>query len=134
MAPPAARDFSLVIGGPFDNLLQQLRLPSHGLLNTEHRAAAFVVITWLPLLVLALAQGVAFGSLVRIPLLYDYSVYGRFLFGLPLLIIAEMAIDPALRRAICAFVDAGLVRETEMRPFEAALEKTARLRDARGQN
>jgi hypothetical protein len=62
--------------------------------------------------------------------LYDYSVYGRFLVSLPLLILAEALIDPSLRHALCGFVNARLVTAREIPEFEAALKRTVRLKDA----
>jgi hypothetical protein len=123
-------DFSLVIGGPFYKFLARLGIGIPSLPNTQKRIAVLVIITWLPLLALSLVQGLAFGPRVRIPLLFDYSVYGRFLVGLPLLIIAEVVIDPALRRAVRSFVASGLVQETELAEFQSALDRAARMRDS----
>jgi hypothetical protein len=122
------RDFSLVIGGPFYKLLRRVGLGT--LRNIRRRAAVFAAITWLPLVALSLAQGVAFGKQIQIPLLSDFAVYGRFLICLPLLILAEAFIDPALNRAVGNFVNSELVQETEMSDFRSALERTARLRDS----
>lgn len=60
-----ASNFSLVTGGPFYNLLQRLGLGLRGLPNTKRRAGAIVVITWVPLVILSLVQGLAFGTLPR---------------------------------------------------------------------
>lgn len=77
-----------------------------------------------------MAEGVAFGKQVQIPLLSDFAIYGRFLICLPLLILAEAFIDPALNRAVCNFVNSGLIRESEMSDLHLDLERTARLRDS----
>jgi hypothetical protein len=124
------RDFSLVIGGPFCQLLRRVGLGRSTLPNIRRRAAIFAVITWIPLLALSQAQGVAFGKQVQIPLLSDFAIYGRFLICVPLLILAEAFIDSALNRGVSNFVNSGLIREAEMSDFESAIERTARLRDS----
>ncbi|MGA3211120.1 MAG: hypothetical protein ABSD20_07410 [Terriglobales bacterium] len=127
---PEIEDFSLVIGGPFYKLLLRLGLGLRTLPNIQRRAVAVMLITWVPLAGLALAQGVAFGKQVQIPLFYDLAVYGRFLICVPLWFIAEAFIDPSLNAAVQSFVKSGLVRKAEMPDFLLALEQTARLRDA----
>jgi len=67
--------------------------------NVWRRIIALMALIWLPLLVLSFSEGLAFGHEVRIPFLYDLAMYGRFLLGLPLLLFAELEIDPAIRQA-----------------------------------
>ena len=122
--------FSVVIGGPvYDFLMRhgivRLRLP-----NVMRRVGAFVAITWLPLFFLSLTGGVAFGDKVRIPLLYDFAVNGRLLLALPLMLLAEIVIDPAIRSAVQEFIQSGLVQETEFPGFETVLQKIQALRDS----
>jgi hypothetical protein len=123
-------NFSIVVGGPVYDLLLRAGLLRFGLPNIMRRVVALVAITWLPLLVLALKEGVAFGHRVMVPLLYDYATYGRFLVGLPLLMLAEAVIDPAIQRSVHEFVSAGIVPESEVPGFEQVLRRTQRLRDA----
>jgi hypothetical protein len=46
--------------------------------------------TWFPLLVLSLLQGLAIGHGGRIPFLYDLAAYTRFLVAIPLLILGKV--------------------------------------------
>src|ERR1700757_4616086 len=101
--------FSIVIGGPIYDFLLRMGLMQMGLPNVLRRIALLVAVTWLPLLVLSMKDGLAFGDQVTIPFLSDFAVYGRFLLGLPLLILAEIIIDPAIRQAVAEFVNARLV-------------------------
>jgi hypothetical protein len=87
-------------------------------------------VTWLPLLLLSLWEGVAFGHQVRIPFLYDMTMYGRLLVGLPLLLYAELWIDPAIRQAVSEFVDARLVPDQELPEFESILRRVQQMRDS----
>ena len=124
-----ADDFSIVVGGPVYDFLLRIGL-AHRLPNILRRIVLFVAITWLPLLILALKDGVAFGHKVAIPFLYDFSVYGRLLLGLPILIVAEVVIDPGIRRAVKEFLDAGLIQEGERPKFDSVLRRVQRLRDS----
>src|SRR5215467_3632472 len=103
-SPLPLDDFSIVVGGPVYDFLLRVGLVRIGLPNILRRIAALVALTWLPLLLLSLKDGFAFGHQVRIPLLYDFSMYGRFLLGLPLLMLAEIVIDPTIRRSVQEFV------------------------------
>src|SRR5574341_1450488 len=116
-------DFSLVIGGPFYRLL----IRSHMIETESHhayrRAILFVLITWLPLLVLSALQGVAVGNTVKVPFLFDIAANTRFLIGGPLLIIAEIVIDPRTKAIVKHFVNSGLIREEDLKDFEFTLKE-----------
>lgn len=124
------QNFSIVVGGPVYDLLLRLGLMRHGLPNILRRMVAVIALTWVPLLLLSLRDGAAFGDQVQIPLLSDFSIYGRLVFGLPLLLLAEIVIDPAIRRGVAEFVDARFVRDQELPKFESILRKVQRLRDS----
>jgi hypothetical protein len=92
--PPSSRaDFSLIAGGPTHRLQQRLGLITPRSLNLARRAALSMLLTWVLLLVLSAAQGLAIGHDVRIPFLYDFAAYARFLVAIPLLILAEGLIE-----------------------------------------
>jgi len=127
--PSIADRFSLVIGGPFYRALARTGLVEPEP-NLRIRIPVFVLLTWVPLLALSLAKGTAIGSRTNITLLRDFSVYGRFLLGLPLLIIAEVVIDPWIQRVVSIFKTSGIVRKEDLPAYYAALAKTKRLRDS----
>jgi hypothetical protein len=127
---PLARDFSIVVGGPVYDFLLRIGLVRFGLPNVVRRIFALILITWFPLLALSLGPGLAIGHRVTIPLLSDFATYGRLLLTLPLLLLAEVVIDPAIRRAIEEFVDTGIVQGEEFPEFEEVLRKVQRLRDS----
>lgn len=124
------RNFSIVVGGPAYDFLMRFRLVHLSLPNVLRRIVALVAVTWLPLLLLSLIDGLAFGHQVKIPFLYDFSMYGRFLLALPLLLVAEIVIDPAIRLALAEFVDARFVKDQELPDFENVLRNIQRLRDS----
>jgi hypothetical protein len=129
-AKAAARNFSIVVGGPVYDFFLRIGLVRRGLPNVRPRVIAFVAIAWLPLLVLSIKDGLAIGDRVTIPLLLDFSTYGRLLLALPLLLLAEVVIDPAIRSAVEEFVDEGIVPESEYPAFENVLHRVQRWRDS----
>jgi hypothetical protein len=124
----AADTSSLVTGGPFYRAIRRIGLSERG--RTINRIVVCLALTWLPLLLLCLAKGTAWGNKVKIPLLHDYSIYGRFLVALPLLIAAEAFIDPFIRRVLSTFNSSGIIKEGDLPAYRAAVEKLARWRDS----
>ena len=123
-------DFSLVAGGPAHWLQQRLGLIKPGAPNLARRAAFSVLLTWVPLLVLSAAQGLAIGDKVRIPFLHDFAVYTPFLVAIPLLILAEGPIERRVAEVVTHFVHSGLVPEDSLPGYELALDRGRRLRDS----
>ncbi len=121
---------SIVTGGPIYDFLERIGLIRYDLPNVMRRIIALVAITWLPLFLLSLKDGVAFGSRVKLPFLYDFSMYGRFLLSLPLLLLAEIVIDPAIRVGVAEFVRGGIVQDLQFQDFENILRKVQKLRDS----
>jgi hypothetical protein len=130
VAESAVANFSIVVGGPIYDSLRRIGLLRQSLPSISRRIVALIAITWLPLLLLSLKEGLAFGHRVRIPFLYDFAMYGRFLLGLPLLLLAEILIDPAIRQALGEFVDVGLMPDGELPAFENVLRGAQHLRDS----
>ena len=72
-------DFSLVLGGPLFQLLRRAHLCGDVAELVWRRVIALALITWLPLLVLSIAEGHAWGDSVKVPFLLDVDVHARFL-------------------------------------------------------
>ena len=121
--------FSLVQGGLIYRAQVATNMAMPDRAGVAKRALLSILITWVPLLILSLIQGRAFGSHVRIPFLYDIAAGIRFLIGLPLLIIAEVLIDPRINHAVRHFVRSGLVTTEELPAFEQAILRMNKLRD-----
>ena len=130
IAESAVKTFSIVVGGPVYDLLLRFHLVRQTLPNVGRRIAGLLAIMWLPLLLLSLKDGLAFGHQVRIPLLYDFTVYGRLVIAIPLLLYAEILIDPRIRQAVAEFVDARLVPDQGLPEFESVLRKVQQMRDS----
>jgi hypothetical protein len=122
--------FSLVQGGPIYRFQVAIRMALPDRTGVAKRAFLTTLITWLPLLFLSILQGRAFGSQVQVPFLRDIAVNVRFLLGLPLLVLAEVVIDPKLNDCVKHLLKSGLVNITQRPAFEEAISRTMRLRDA----
>ncbi len=125
----AANCFSITRGGPLHWLLVRIGLAGDERRQVIRRTVFAVLVTWLPLLVLSLIQGQAYGSQTTIPFLKDVAVNVRFLIAVPILILAELGIDQKWRTLVLEFLRSGLVTEKELPSFEAVVERTIRLRD-----
>jgi hypothetical protein len=124
-----ADNFSLTQGGFVYRFLLRMGAIAKRRHLVVSRMIAGILLTWLPLLVLSLEEGLAYGNEIRIPFLLDIAANVRFLIALPLLITAETGIDYQLRRVVIHFVESGLVSEHDLGSFEGVLERVTRLRD-----
>jgi hypothetical protein len=124
-------ELSLMEGGPGGALMKRLRLirPELGAASAR-TAIGLAAITWLPLLVFSLFEGLALGG-ARIPFLYDLAAYVRFMVAVPVLVLAEIPIGIRLRAIAMHFLDAGLVREGDQKQFASSVFDTVRFYDWR---
>ena len=126
------RDTSLFLfqGGPYFKLLRHARL-----IDLDHdeawRAAALsVFITWVPLAVLTLAQGLLIGDGVQVPFLLAIKAHARLLVAIPLLILAEPIVNRRWSMAANHFVRSNMVPQDEIPRFMVAIGKAGRMRDS----
>jgi hypothetical protein len=126
---PETEDFSLVLGGPLYQLLRRSRLSDNALELVYRRMVFFAVITWLPMLILSFAQGLALGGR-QLPFLYDIDSHCRFLVALPLLIYAELIVHVRMRRIVAQFLERGLILPEQRERFLAIIESTKRIRNS----
>ena len=128
MKEPA--DFSLVLGGPLFQLFRRTRLAGDSLQNSRRRVVALALLAWLPLLLLSLAQGLAWGDSVALPFLYDADVHARLLIALPLLVLAEPIAHGRMRDVIRQFVERNLLPDAAQAKLDSAIDSAMRLRDS----
>lgn len=91
------------------------------------RATAVAAIMWLPLAILAAAEGYALTDLPRESFLRDFVAYSRYLIAGPALILSEGVYLPKLGRVLRHFEHAGFVREADRRAFDRLATSTVSL-------
>lgn len=122
-------NFSLVLGGPLFQLLMRLKLitPAFGLL--KKRVIVITLLAWLPLLVLSLVDGKAWGS-EGMTFLYDIETQARFLVALPLLIIAELLVHKRMRLIVQQFVERNIITKKRLSRFREIITSAMKLRNS----
>ena len=121
--------FSLVQGGPLFQLLLRIGLvePSMGLLT--RRILVISGVAWLPLLVLTIASGHAFGG-SGISFSEDIAAHVRLLLCLPLLLAAEVIVHNRIRITVGQFRERGIVPDDQSAAFDGAIAMAMRLRNS----
>jgi hypothetical protein len=100
----AQLDFSLTEGGPGTALMKRLHLtrPEMGA-GSARTALILMALIWLPLCVLSLIEGLAFGG-VKLPFFYDLAAHTRFLLAVPVLVLADIPVGARLRQGCIIFL------------------------------
>jgi hypothetical protein len=135
--PPAAGDgfpaepqnFSLVLGGPLYQLLVRSHLATPALELVKRRIVFISLFAWLPLLLLSLAAGKAWGG-SGLPFLYDFEMQARFLVALPLFIAAELLVHQRLRLVVGQFMEREIIPKNVLPQFKESLASAMRLRNS----
>ena len=126
----ALSNFSLVAGGPVYRLLRRTHLSGDEMQWTGRRMILLALLAWLPLLLLSIVDGHAWGSAVALPFLKDVEVHAKLLIAIPLLIAAEVTVHRRLLPIVRQFLERGLIPGAERLRFDAAIASAIRLRDS----
>src|SRR5215813_14157661 len=124
-----AGDFSLVLGGPLFQLLRKARLEGDALELLHRRIILSILLTWVPLAVLAMFSSVGRGS-GRVPFYTDIEVQARFLIALPVLIGAELLVHSRIRLAVRRFLEWRIVLPEQRPAFQRAIESAQKVRNS----
>ncbi|MEE9158808.1 MAG: hypothetical protein V3U60_10535, partial [Gammaproteobacteria bacterium] len=89
-----------------------------------------IALLWLPLVLLSLFEGSVTGTKVAQPLFADIVPHVRLLIAIPLLLLADLIIDPAISAATRNLESGGTVPDTEQPRFQEALIEIRRARDS----
>jgi hypothetical protein len=131
--PPALKNEAELYferGGPIQRLVQRV-VERFGVSHSiAMRILGFLVITWLPLAILAFLEGRAIASSPQDSLLLDFGTYARFFLAVPLLLIAEAVVGPRLRAAGLQFVQGGFVRPEDYPAYDEAIARAAKWRES----
>src|SRR5215470_12469613 len=117
----------LLYGGPPHRLQRSLGLIKPGDPMIARRAELVVLVGWVPLVLLAVAQSFILRNQTAKSFFSDFAVYARSLVAAPLFILAEADCIPRLGRVARHFLDAGLIAEPDRARFNDAVASTKRL-------
>jgi hypothetical protein len=120
----------MVLGGPLFQLFRRTHLSGDALELLHRRILVIAALAWLPLLLLSLLDGRAFGVAVKIPFLYDVEAHARFLIALPVLIIAELVVHRRISPVVRRFVERGIVVTEDLPKLNAAVNSALRARNS----
>ncbi len=123
-------NFSLVLGGPLFQLLRWGHLSGDASRTVMVRIAVFVLLAWLPLLLLSALDRHLLGGRLAVPFLADVDVHIRFLVAMPLLVGAELLVHQRMRPIMQLFLDRRLIPEDAIARFREAIASALRLRNS----
>ncbi len=115
--------------GLFTGLLRLVRLDDNSPKGVRRRVVVVALLAWLPLLMLATAQGHLVEG-VAVPFVRDIEVHVRLLVVIPLLLVAEVEARRFLPAVVQEFPRRNLVAADAMPRFEAAVASSSRLRNS----
>jgi hypothetical protein len=124
------QEFSLVRGGPLFQLLFRAHLVGDEMTLLARRIILFVLITWVPLLVLSALDGHLLIGGAVLPFLTDAKTHIRFLVVVPLFLAAELIVHRRLLPVAREFLERGLIPKDAMMRFDAAVRSAFRLRNS----
>ncbi|MGC1424066.1 MAG: hypothetical protein WA815_17060 [Terracidiphilus sp.] len=122
-------EFSLVQGGLWFRFCRRTHLAGESFELVHRQALLFMLITWLPLLLLSALQGYMFARTIKVPFLRDIAANARFLVALPALIFAELGVHRRISPLIRRFTQRRIIETGDMPKFAAAVKSAMRLRD-----
>jgi len=123
-------DFSLVAGGPLYQVWRRTRLSGDALQLTHRRMLFMSLLAWVPLLLLSIAEGHAWGRSVALTFLKDMETHVKLLIAIPLLILAEIKVHERLPPVVRLFQARGLIPDAARSRFDAAIASAMRLRNS----
>jgi hypothetical protein len=127
--PEEPPDFSLILGGPLFQLLVRSHLATPALDLVKRRIIFISLFAWLPLMVLSLVDGKAWGS-VGLPFLYDIEMHSRFLMALPLLIGGEILMHQRMRLIVGQFTGRDIITAAVLPKFKGVIASAMKLRNS----
>jgi len=124
------RQLSLSAGGLLYLVQRWIRGPESPDFPIPAQILIAVLLLWLPLVLLSLFEGTLSGTKVAQPLISDIVPHVRLLIAIPLLLMADLAIDPATSSAVHDLGTSGVVPSEEKARFQRALAKMHSARDS----
>lgn len=117
-------------GGPFYEFQERMGLLRKDALNAPRRALIYVAIAWLVPLILAVPDSLRLGPFGT-TYLTDVGLWGRFVFAIGAVVIAEQQVEERLRVKLRHFAAAPLLAPQSLPAAAAAVSDALRLRNSR---
>lgn len=124
------RPFRLSTGGLFHKFMLQMGLVGASQYHPWRRILVYAGLTWLPLLILTAMDATMIGDKVSITFFRDPVPHVRFWIALPLLVFADLIIDPYMAAIVRHFQTSGLIPDEAKELYRQSLEKLVRQRDS----
>ena len=119
-------DFSLVLGGVLYKFYLKTGLVKKAFFLYKRRIFLICLFAWLPLLILAIFNGVVFGG-VKVPFIYDIDAHVRFLISLALLLFAEVIAHDRLQVIVQQFLKCNIISLADRQQFSSIIASAMRL-------
>lgn len=103
-------------------------IPANGL-GAGRRAVFLALLTWLPIVIWAVTAGRLVTAEAGEPLLQHFGIHVRCLLAIPLLILAEAAMDKTATRLLPQFLSSGVIEPGQRSQFEQVGVDVRRLRE-----
>jgi hypothetical protein len=124
----------LLGGGRIARGLERVKLARDARLRATWAAALSPALTWLPLLVLAAVEGLAWGDRVAVPLLKDFLPYGQFLLAVPVLVLGEVTVGKRLGWVVAELRRSDVLAPEDTPALDGLLARAVELWRGRGLN
>lgn len=108
-------------------LLSFLKLAPSRLHISGSGALFFILLTWLPLLVLSFIEGSALPGKVHVPFLLDYSSICRYLIAGPVILISEPLVRPWMKRMIRQFMACHIIPPESVDNYRRLVDNVVKL-------
>jgi hypothetical protein len=127
-ARDAAVPFSLFNGDSLNRAFAQLGAPENGRFRVLKRSGIVVVLTWVPVALLAAYGGLAGGGLATTNFFADFAAYAQFLIAMPLFMLAEPIVEASTRDSARQFISCGIIRAEDHQHLYRLHARLRRLR------
>jgi hypothetical protein len=122
-------DFSLVSGGSLYQMLRRVHLAGPAPELLRRQVILSVLVCWIPLAVLSLAQAHFLGG-AKLSFFRDLETHVRFLVSLPVLILAETIVHRRMRPIVEKFVERQVIPTGELPKFNRAIHSAMLVRNS----
>ncbi|MEO8850050.1 MAG: hypothetical protein ABI440_15655 [Casimicrobiaceae bacterium] len=128
--PAPQTPFSLFEGDWLRRTWASMGLGTHTPFPIVRRCLVAVLITYVPMAILAWRQGLTGNEMTPTNFFADFAAYVQFLIGLPLFLVAEVIIDGSTREAADQFTRCGIISLNDAPRINQVNQTLKRLRES----